>query len=112
MRVYKGDIFYVNLNVLSGSIQKGRRPVVVVSNNKNNMFSPNVTVVPITSKNKKWLPIHVEINNSALPMKVHGIVLCEQIMTVSKEMLGDFMCSLSPFLMNQIDYALKRQLGL
>ena len=112
MRVYKGDIFYVNLNVLSGSIQKGRRPVVVVSNNKNNAFAPNVTVVPITSRDKKWLPTHVEINNSALPMKVHGIVLCEQIMTVSKDMLGDFMCSLSPSIMNQIDYALKRQLGI
>ena len=41
----------VNLGQVPGtSLQSGIRPVVVVSNNKANTYSPVVTVVPFTSR--------------------------------------------------------------
>ena len=47
--VTKGQVLWVDLpDVESGSVQKGRRPVVVISNNKGNQFSPVILVAPLT----------------------------------------------------------------
>lgn len=43
-------------------IQQYRRPCVVISNDKCNSSSPNVSIIPITSKLKKMLPTHVALN--------------------------------------------------
>ena len=51
MKIERGDILMVNLGQVPGtSLQIGIRPVVVVSNNKANTYSPVVTVVPFTSR--------------------------------------------------------------
>ena len=51
MKIGRGDILMVNLGQAPGtSLQSGIRPVVVVSNNKANTYSPVVTVVPFTSR--------------------------------------------------------------
>ena len=51
MKIERGDILMVNLGQVPGtSLQSGIRPVVVVSNNKANTYSPVVTVVPFTSR--------------------------------------------------------------
>ena len=60
--VTKGQVLWVDLpDVESGSVQKGRRPVVVISNNKGNQFSPVILVAPLTSRKKKHLPTHVDV---------------------------------------------------
>lgn len=54
-----GDIFWAQLyeDMHGGSLQTGFRPVLIVSNDKANQYSPVVTIVPITSKiGKKRLP--------------------------------------------------------
>ena len=45
-KVVRGQIVMVDLPNFGGSIQTGLRPCIVVSNNKANMYSPNVIVVP------------------------------------------------------------------
>lgn len=53
----RGDIYLANLsaelNNHHGSIQGGIRPVIVVSNNMANHFSPLLSIVPVTSEIKK-----------------------------------------------------------
>ena len=49
----RGDIYCVELKSYEKHVQKGKRPVLVISNNKNNFNSPVVTVVPFTSVTKK-----------------------------------------------------------
>ena len=64
MKIERGDILMVNLGQVPGtSLQSVIRPVVVVSNNKANTYSPVVTVVPFTSRvyKKRYLPTHVSI---------------------------------------------------
>lgn len=57
-----GEIWKCDLGDNEGSVQSGYRPVFVISNNRNNKYSPTINVFPLTSKmNKKNLPVHVEL---------------------------------------------------
>ena len=54
-----GDVYYVEFTGV-GSVQNGNRPAVVFQNNVGNRYSPNVAVLPMTSKLKKSnQPTHV-----------------------------------------------------
>jgi mRNA interferase MazF len=99
---YRGDIFYVNNNAyVTGSEQKSGRPGIIVSNDMANKHSPNVSVVYLTTQEKKPLPTHVDIL-CTLP----STALCETIQTVSKERLGDFVKSCTTSEMEKIDKAI------
>ena len=46
----------------NGSLQEGRSPILIISNDLANKHSPVVTIVPLTSKlRKNPLPTHVLI---------------------------------------------------
>ena len=78
----RGEIYYFENERAIGSEQRNSRPCVIISNDKNNTFSPCVTVIPITNRPKKELPVHCKI--STIYNKVKGTALCEQIQCVSK----------------------------
>lgn len=61
-------------------VQQGYRPVVIVSNDKANCYSPVVTVVPLTSQVKKPLPSHVLLREQGLNKT--STALCEQVMSL------------------------------
>lgn len=106
--IFRGQIYYAQLPLGGKYAQVGNRPVIIVSNNIGNAHSGIVTVVPITSKNKKQLPTHFDIVSG----KIFGTALCEQIVTISKEMLGDYASTLTPFQLTQLDYSVSVALGL
>lgn len=83
--VKRGQIVMLDLPTVSGSVQNGLRPCVIISNNKANKFSPNVIAVPLTSKNKKDMPTHYALQPSKINgLKVTSTILAEQILTVNK----------------------------
>lgn len=49
------DIFMARLSedTDGGSLQAGFRPVLIVSNDKANQYSPVINIIPITSKKRK-----------------------------------------------------------
>lgn len=78
----KGDIYMADLGEDEGSIQAGKRPVIIVSNDAANKFSPVITIIPMTTKRKKKLPTHVYIQDCGLSMP--SLALAEQITTINK----------------------------
>jgi mRNA interferase MazF len=71
-----------------GSVQGGRRPVVILSNNLQNKFSPTVMVAPTTgSKTKRPLPTHVELIASEIGFVKDSVLLCEQTTSINKHRL-------------------------
>ena len=74
-----------NLQAKDGSVQNGYRPVFIISNDKNNTYSPTLNIISITSKmNKRNLPIHVELRTyKRYGLKEPSTMLIEQITTVS-----------------------------
>lgn len=78
-----------------------------MSNDLANKHSPNVEVVFLTSQEKKALPTHVEVI-----ARVPSTALCENIQTVSKERLSDFIRFCTTSEMKAIDKALLHSLGI
>lgn len=82
-----GDIYMARLDEdVEGSLQSGMRPVIVVSNNKANEFSPVISIIPMSSKIKKRnLPTHVFIPNCGLAKP--SLVLAEQVTALNQSRL-------------------------
>lgn len=86
MEVCRGDMYYVyRSGTVVGSEQDTGRPAVIVSNNIGNEKSEIVECVFLTTQEKRPMPTHVEIM-----CKEKSTALCEQINTISKERLGDY----------------------
>lgn len=104
--IKRGDIYKADLSPVVGSEQGGIRPVVIVQNDMGNHYSPTIIVVPITTRlNKKNLPTHTKINNSSLLKE--SIALMEQIRTIDKSRLIEFIGVLNESEMNRITEALR-----
>lgn len=86
--IHRGEIFYMTFGNPVENEQQGGRPCIVVSNETCNKFSPIVTVVPLTTKDKKPLPTHVLLEVEDLP--VHGTILCEQVQSISHFRLSSY----------------------
>lgn len=71
-------------------VQHGRRPVIIVSNDAANKYSPVVTVVPLTSqRNKPHMSTHVYLNGQGLTCG--SVALCENVMSLDKHRLQNRM---------------------
>lgn len=110
MQLHRGDIFWVELHSEVSHIQRGRRPVIVVTNDKANTYSPYVYVVPFTTRKKKYMPTHVEffMNN------MWQTILCENIIPVAREEFDgkQLVRRVDSETMRKVDRALMIELGL
>lgn len=112
MKVQKGDLFYADLGKTIGSEQSGIRPVIVIQNNVGNKYSPTVIVAPLTSKIKKQtMPTHVEIGER-FGLPDYSIVLLEQVRTIDRQRILDYVGTADSKTMKQINTALSVSLDL
>lgn len=84
-----GDIWMCKLPSKTGSVQNGFRPVLIISNNKNNHHSTVLNIIPLTTKmNKRSLPCHVEIwDYKKYGLTAPSTIMVEQVTTVQKNNL-------------------------
>jgi mRNA interferase MazF len=110
--IRRGDIYYANLNPVVGSEQGEHRPVLILSNNKGNRYSPTVIVAPITGNlNKTPLPTHVLIPKSC-GLEKDSLALTEQIRVIDRSRLSDYIGRAGISVMPHVDMALAISLGL
>lgn len=112
----RGDVYLVNLGDSINSEQQGLRPAIILSNNKNNIFSTVVQIAPITSQRKTSLPVHVKLDERE-GLKTPSIINIEQTRCVSKRRLlinNSFIkiTQVSEQKMREIEFAIKVQFGL
>ena len=93
------DIYLADLNPTIGREQFGTRPVLIISNNYENLLDV-VTIIPITSlKNgRKIYPNELLLRNE---LKKPSILLCQQIRTISKNRLIKKLTSISDSIMQR-----------
>ena len=89
-------------------IQNDGRPVIIISNNTCNRFSPAITVVPLTTADKKPLPTHVKM---LMEDGKISTVLCEQLRTISTDLLEDYVGTLDDVKLTEIEGATLIALG-
>lgn len=113
MVIKRGDIYYADLSPVVGSEQGGIRPVLIIQNDVGNKHSPTVICAAITSRmNKAKLPTHIEISAQKYNIVKNSVILLEQIRTIDKQRLKEFVCHVDSGMMNKVNTAIRISLEL
>lgn len=111
--IKRGEIYYADLSPVVGSEQGGVRPVLIVSNDLGNYFSPTVIVAAVTAKmEKSKLPTHIDIEKTNKGLDKDSVILLEQIRTIDKTRLKEKVCVLEKETMEKANEALKISVGI
>ncbi len=111
--IRRGDIFYADLSPVIGSEQGGVRPVLIIQNNVGNKHSPTVICAAVTSRmNKAKLPTHIEISTRDYRIVKNSVILLEQIRTIDKKRLKEYVCHIDGNMMQKVDQAIRVSLEL
>ena len=90
----RGDVFMAELRAEPGSVEHGRRPVVILQNNIGNFYAPTLIVAPITSRPRKH---GCQVTQYPVPpttfLRDGSIVLLEQITTIDKRQCRQYLGS-------------------
>ena len=109
--IRRGDVYYADLSPVVGSEQGGVRPVVVVQNDKGNRYSKTIIVAPISKKmSKPPIPTHVIFSDDSLSYV--SMILCEQLRTIDKKILGQWICTLDEKTLEKINRAIRVSLSI
>lgn len=110
--ILRGELYYADLSPVVGSEQGGVRPVLIVQNDVGNRHSPTVIVAALTSKSTKAdLPTHVQVPKDVSGLKCDSTILMEQIRTIDRGRLKEYIGCLESDQMYQADRALAASLG-
>ena len=90
------DVFLADLNPTVGREQFGKRAVLIISNNYENLLDV-VTIVPITShkEGRRVYPNELLLRDE---LEKPSILLCQQIRTISKNRLIKKLTSIDNFM--------------
>ena len=109
----RGDMYYAELGEGIGSEQNGRRPVLIIQNNVGNKHGSTVIVAALTSEieSKAKLPVHYLIR-AENGLQSDSLILFEQIRTIDKQRLENFIGHIYEKHFAKIDTAIAISLGL
>lgn len=83
--IKNGEIWMAEIPLINemGSVQGGRRPIYICSNNKFNNGSPVVNYYPLTSRINKNSPVHIIVGKEC-GLKVKSAIMIECPGTIDK----------------------------
>ena len=112
-KITRGDMYYTDLTLGVGSEQIGCRPVLIIQNDIGNKHSNTVIAAIITSKTKgkAKLPTHCLIRKQQ-GLGQDSLVLLEQVRTLDKSRLREYIGTLNGETMSKVDEALAVSVGL
>ena len=108
----RGDVFMAELRAELGSVEHGRRPVVILQNNIGNFYAPTLIVAPITSRPSKHGCQATQYQVPRSPFLRDGsIVLLEQITTIDKRQRRQYLGSFDARQMDAIHRCIEISIG-
>ena len=112
-RVFRrSEIYDIGELETTGSEQQGGRPVLIVSSDNFNFYSPEVIILFITSQlDKRGTKYHINLPG-VIGLEKKSMVLAEQIRTVDKSRILNKRGQLDLATMNRVDRGLKTILDL
>lgn len=112
----RGDVYWAELQPRSGSEQKGRRPVIIMSNDGFNAIPTwrSIIVIPLSTSSKQSLrgPTAIVIAKGEANLKEDSVALCHQITTLDRSKLRKKLGSLSVDALMKIEEGLKAAVDL
>ena len=112
MLIKRGDIWLANLDPTIGNEIKKTRPVVIVSNNINNLHNNVVSVLPMTSNTDKIFSFEVFIPKGIANVPKDSKIKADQIRTIDKSRLSKRLGNIPDNFITAIDKAIKIHLSL
>ena len=110
--IKRGQIWYADLSPVVGSEQGGYRPVLIIQNDIGNKYSPTTIIAIITSRyTKAKLPTHHWFNKR-YGLKIDSMVELEQIRTIDKKRLQNFIGQVDNVEMSWLDEKIKISLAI
>lgn len=113
--ITRGDVVYVDLRGAEGDEKQGKRPCLVIQNDKGNQYSPLTIVAPITDERQnKNLPVQIPVPAAELgPDGKESIIELGHIRTIDRHQRIERLVSrVSDMTMAKVDAAIKVSLGL
>lgn len=110
---HRGDLYYADLGFGVGSEQNGYRPVVIIQNDVGNKHSPTTIIAAISTRiqSKAILPTHFNLRTDN-GLEQPSMVLMEQIRTIDKKRLKQYIGKLSEEECKGLNHALAISVGL
>ena len=113
MNIKRGQIYLAALDLVVGKEISKTRPVVIISNNKNNEFSATVTILPVTSKNLRNIyPFEVFLPKGTGKLPKASKVKTDQIRTLDKSRIVKLIGTIDKEEMSRIEKATKIHLSI
>ena len=113
MNIRRGEIYLATLDPVVGKEISKTRPVVIVSNDKNNEFSGTVTILPITSQNlDRVYSFEVFLAKGSGNLPKDSKVKADQIRTLDRARIVRLIGKLRKDEIDGIDGAMKLHLAL
>lgn len=110
----RGEIYLARLEPVEGSEQGGTRPIIIVSRDAINLYSPVVLAVPCTTykQKKRVFPTQVLIKASNNGLRRDSIAMADQVRVLAKSRLLNLVGNLSIISLKELNKALAIALDL
>jgi len=114
MVVQRGDIWWSSLAEPVGSGPGYARPVLVVQSDRFNQSSINTVVIAVITKNTDLINSegNVALTKQQSKLPKDSVINVSQLFTIDESQLRDYVSSISPRKMKQVDLGLRKVLGL
>jgi mRNA-degrading endonuclease toxin of MazEF toxin-antitoxin module len=114
--VKRGDVFWADLHPRSGAEQRGRRPVIVLSNDGFNLTPSwrSVIVVPVSTSGTQARrgPTAVALASGSGGLPRAGVAVCHQVTTLDRAKLTEHLGTLPGAALAAIEGGLRAALDL
>lgn len=89
--ILRGAVWMADLNPTRGREQAGKRPVLVISDDRLNQSRADLVIIlPVTSTDR-GIPSHVRVDPPEAGLKNISFILCEAVRSVSKDRLVHYL---------------------
>lgn len=102
-------MYWADLRGYEGHEQGNKRPVLIIQNDKGNKNSETTIIAPITTHSREFIT-HVYCKKCSLDYRSQ--ILLEQIRTIDKSRIGNYICTLNSDVMSEVDEKIKISLAL
>lgn len=109
--VSRGEVYICDMETAGGQMWKNR-PVLVVQNDRGNLYSADTIVAGLRTGGGLFLPVRVRVSAGTAGLPKDSWIDAGHLLTLKKDQLGAFIGRMPAEVMEAVDRALRISLAL